>query len=122
ARRDEDPWPQERPGCTPRRPPASPGCRREKPLWGRLAAGRESTYPAIIIADGRIAGMSHLDRALGLARSLAIYHAIPRRQRRMRHLYADFVTRDDLVFDVGAHVGNRTRAFRALGCRVVAIE
>jgi FkbM family methyltransferase len=66
--------------------------------------------------------MSRFDRALGLARSLAIYHAIPRRQRRMRRLYADFVTKGDLVFDVGAHAGNRSRAFLALGCRVVAIE
>src|SRR5205814_1872902 len=57
--------------------------------------------------------MSHFDRALGLARSLAIYHAIPRRQRRMRRLYADFVTRGDLVPDVGAHAGNRTRAVLA---------
>ncbi len=27
-----------------------------------------------------------------------------------------------LAFDIGAHVGNRTRALRALGCRVVAVE
>jgi hypothetical protein len=26
------------------------------------------------------------------------------------------------VFDIGAHAGNRVRAFAALGCRVVAIE
>jgi len=40
----------------------------------------------------------------------------------MRRLYADFVTRGDLVLDVGAHAGNRTRAFLALGCRLVAIH
>jgi FkbM family methyltransferase len=28
----------------------------------------------------------------------------------------------DLVFDIGAHAGNRTRAFAALGCDVVALE
>ena len=28
----------------------------------------------------------------------------------------------DLVFDIGAHVGNRTRALRAAGARVVAVE
>ena len=66
--------------------------------------------------------MSRVDRALGLARSLAIYHLIPRRQRHLRTLYAPFVAAGDLVFDVGAHVGNRTRAFAALGCRVVAVE
>ena len=26
------------------------------------------------------------------------------------------------MFDIGAHLGNRTRAFAALGCRVVAVE
>jgi FkbM family methyltransferase len=66
--------------------------------------------------------MSRADRVAGLARSLAIYHLIPLRQRRMRALYRSFVRPGDLVFDVGAHVGNRTRAFDALGCRVVAVE
>ncbi len=66
--------------------------------------------------------MSRLDRVLGLARSLAIYHGIPLRQRRLRALYAQFVSAGDLVFDVGAHAGNRTRAFAALGCRVIALE
>jgi FkbM family methyltransferase len=62
------------------------------------------------------------DRALGLARSIAIYHAIPFRQRRLRTLYGTFVRRGDLVFDVGAHAGNHVRSLLALGCRVVAIE
>jgi FkbM family methyltransferase len=66
--------------------------------------------------------MSRFDRALGLARSLAIYHGIPGRQRRMRRLYARFVEPGDTVFDVGAHAGNRTRALAALGCQVVALE
>lgn len=66
--------------------------------------------------------MSRVDRLLGMARSVAIYHAIPWRQRRMRRLYAAFVRSGDLVFDIGAHAGNRTRGFAALGCRVVALE
>src|SRR5262245_22361744 len=66
--------------------------------------------------------MSRVDRALGLARSLGIYHGIPGRQRRFRRLYQEFVRHGDLVFDVGAHVGNRARAFAALGCRVIAVE
>ncbi len=61
-------------------------------------------------------------RIIGLLRSLAIYHAIPLRQRRMRRFYAQFVSSGDLVFDLGAHIGNRTRAFAAMGCRVVAVE
>src|SRR5262245_14973381 len=67
-------------------------------------------------------GYSMFDRALGLARSIAIYHAIPFRQRRLRHLYRGFVRRGDVVFDIGAHAGNHVRAFRALGCRVIAVE
>jgi len=66
--------------------------------------------------------MSRLDRAIGLARSLAIYHAIPFRQRRMRRLYSQFVGPGDLAFDIGAHAGNRVRALSAIGCRVVALE
>lgn len=66
--------------------------------------------------------MSRFDRLVGLARSVAIYHAIPLRQRRLRRLYAQFVSPGDLVFDVGAHAGNRSRAFASLACRVIALE
>jgi FkbM family methyltransferase len=66
--------------------------------------------------------MGRIDRVLGLARSIAVYHVIPLRQRRLRRLYGQFVKPGDLVFDIGAHVGNRARAFAALGCRVVALE
>lgn len=58
---------------------------------------------------------------LGLARSFVIYQR-PGRQRQLRRLYRAFVAHGDLVFDVGAHVGDRTRAFHALGARVVALE
>lgn len=58
----------------------------------------------------------------GLAASLSTYRLAPLRARRMRRLYRRFVAPGDLVFDIGAHVGNRTAAFRALGCRVVAVE
>ncbi len=66
--------------------------------------------------------MSRADRIIGLVRSLLVYHAIPRRQRRMRRLYRQFAKPGDLVFDIGAHVGNRARALAALGCRVIALE
>lgn len=66
--------------------------------------------------------MSAVDRMLGVARSIVVYHGIPFRQRRMRRLYSRFVAPGDVVFDVGAHAGNRVRAFAALGCRVVALE
>jgi FkbM family methyltransferase len=66
--------------------------------------------------------MSRLDRTIGLARSLAIYHGIPLRQRKLRRLYRAFLKQGDLAFDIGAHAGNRVRGLAAVGCRVVAVE
>jgi FkbM family methyltransferase len=63
-----------------------------------------------------------LARAWGIARSLAIYHGIPGRHRRMVRLYREFLAPGELGFDVGAHVGSRVRAWRALGARVIAVE
>lgn len=58
----------------------------------------------------------------GIARSLRIYYGNPARRRMMAALYSRFVKSGDLVFDIGAHVGDRIAAFRSLGARVVAIE
>lgn len=58
----------------------------------------------------------------GIARSLWIYYHSPGRRRRMDRLYCRFVRPGDLVFDIGAHVGDRVAAFCRLGCRVVAVE
>ena len=58
---------------------------------------------------------------LGLARSLLIYWR-PGRQRALRRLYRQFVRPGDLVFDIGAHVGDRSVAFAALGASVIALE
>lgn len=58
----------------------------------------------------------------GAVRSLAIYYGIPGRTRRLMRLYAPFVPRAGLAFDIGAHVGNRVRIWRRLGARVVAVE
>jgi FkbM family methyltransferase len=40
----------------------------------------------------------------------------------LAEFYEPFIHRDDLCFDVGAHRGTRTRAFLALGAKVVAVE
>ena len=40
----------------------------------------------------------------------------------MDRLYAGFVRRGDLVFDIGAHVGDRVASFRRLCARTVAVE
>lgn len=58
----------------------------------------------------------------GLARSVIIYDGIPFRRRRLERLYAQFVAPGSLCFDIGAHIGNRVRCWRALGARVVAVE
>lgn len=60
--------------------------------------------------------------AAGIARSLRIYYGNPARRRMMAQLYSRFVKPGDLVFDIGAHVGDRIAAFSSLGARVVAIE
>lgn len=63
-----------------------------------------------------------LRTALGVVRSLRLYYGHPARARAMDRLYAQFVSPDDLVFDIGAHVGDRIASFRRLDARVVAVE
>jgi FkbM family methyltransferase len=63
-----------------------------------------------------------LRMAAGVLRSLRIYYLDRKRSAAMVSLYGAFVKPGDLVFDVGAHVGDRIAAFRKLGARVVAVE
>jgi FkbM family methyltransferase len=58
----------------------------------------------------------------GVFRSLRIYYGDPEHGRALDSLYRQFVRPSDLVFDIGAHVGDRVGAFRRLGARVVAVE
>jgi FkbM family methyltransferase len=60
--------------------------------------------------------------ARGVVRSLRIYYGSRQRRDSMERLYRRFVKPGDLVFDVGAHVGDRVAAFRRIGARVVAVE
>lgn len=55
-------------------------------------------------------------------RSLRIYYGDRKRAAAMDRLYGNFVRPGDLVFDVGAHVGDRVASFRRLGADVVAVE
>jgi FkbM family methyltransferase len=58
----------------------------------------------------------------GVIRSLRVYYGDRGRKAVMDQLYRGFVRPGDLVFDIGAHVGDRVGSFRRLGARVVAVE
>ena len=58
----------------------------------------------------------------GVVRSLRTYYGNADRRAAMDRLYRRFVRPGDLVFDIGAHVGDRIAAFRRLGARVAAVE
>lgn len=42
--------------------------------------------------------------------------------KQLRVIYAQFVSEGDLVFDIGANIGDHTKLFLDLGCRIVAVE
>jgi len=58
---------------------------------------------------------------LGFLRSLIIYNN-PQRRLVWKRFYRKLLNPESLAFDIGAHVGTRTRAMRAAGARVVALE
>jgi FkbM family methyltransferase len=66
--------------------------------------------------------LSAVRTARATIRSLRIYYGDRKRAATMDRLYGNFVRPGDLVFDVGAHVGDRVASFRRLGARVVAVE
>jgi FkbM family methyltransferase len=74
------------------------------------------------ITDTRIAALRTDPTMSLLRRSLNVYYGDPERDARMDAFYSRFVTRGDLVFDIGSHVGDHIGSFRRLGARVVAVE
>ncbi len=58
----------------------------------------------------------------GLARSLLIYRGLPWRRLALKRFYASLIKPGDLVFDIGAHAGNRTATVLALGARCISVE
>lgn len=60
--------------------------------------------------------------AKALKRSFDVYYRDDARTARMDRLNATLVSPGALVFDVGAHAGDRTASFRRLGARLVTIE
>ena len=53
---------------------------------------------------------------------MRIYYGDHQRAAAMDELYSQFIKPGDLVFDIGAHVGDRIASFRRLGAKVVAVE
>ncbi|WP_174528944.1 FkbM family methyltransferase [Micromonospora maritima] len=72
--------------------------------------------------DGVVEALKADPAMAGLRRSLEFYHGDPARDAALDAFYASLVHAGDLVFDVGAHVGDRLGSFRRLGARVVAVE
>ncbi|WP_024588174.1 FkbM family methyltransferase [Aliihoeflea sp. 2WW] len=66
--------------------------------------------------------MSGLRSAAGLARSLIIYYSRPHRIGRTGRFYRQFAGPGDVTFDIGGHVGNRSRALRRTGAKVITLE
>jgi FkbM family methyltransferase len=63
-----------------------------------------------------------LRTARGVIQSLRVYYGSRSRRAGLKYLYGRFVGPGDLVFDIGAHVGDRIATFRGLGARIVAAE
>lgn len=51
-----------------------------------------------------------------------MYYWKPFNRRRLMKFYEQFVPEGSLCFDIGAHVGNRSATFAALGARVIAVD
>ncbi len=60
--------------------------------------------------------------SFGLFRSLLIYYGQPWRRSSLKRFYASLIRSGDLVFDIGAHAGSRSRTLLSLGAKVVALE
>ena len=64
----------------------------------------------------------HAARWPRLKRSFEVYYGDQPRDDAMDVLYAGFIAKGGLAFDIGSHVGDRIGAFRRIGARVVALE
>src|SRR5207249_975483 len=77
----------------------------------RARAARDRALPRA--PARRLSTMREAWRTLrGVVRSLRIYYGNRERRAAMERHYGAFIRPGDLVFDVGAHVGDRIAAFR----------
>jgi FkbM family methyltransferase len=92
------------------------GLWRDHLLFGPIVSAADKTRDALIRLASRAAD-SHP----------AVRRAVDRRlhspgHRTRKRFYSQFVGPGDVVFDVGANMGNRTDVFQDLGATVVAVE
>jgi len=59
---------------------------------------------------------------LGFSFSFLIYYGLPFHHQTLTRIYAPFISIGDLCFDIGAHLGDRIRAWSKLGARIIALE
>jgi len=65
---------------------------------------------------------SSAQQSIGFSWSFLIYYGLPFHHRALTRIYAPFIRPGDLCFDIGAHMGDRVRAWSRLGARVIALE
>lgn len=51
-----------------------------------------------------------------------VFYRITQDNPKLLNFYRQFIAKDDLCFDIGANIGQKTDIFLALGARVVAVE
>jgi FkbM family methyltransferase len=66
--------------------------------------------------------MQNLKATFGWYLSKFLYEGNPFKKIRAKKFYSQFVGKDDLCFDVGAHLGDRSKVWLELGAKVVGVE
>jgi FkbM family methyltransferase len=103
------------------------GLRKQNPDKQNSVSLKQANY---------ISGMKNI--LVRFLKSIGLYDVLLSRKRKLNQLafekqeqanlgkrksfYSRFLAKDDLVFDVGANVGNRVQIFLELQCRVIAVE
>ena len=110
-------------GAAARRPRAAAG--RDRGVAARRArpagVGAHRASAATVRTGARHARSGEGRRAASSVRCASITATAAAAAPSTR-LYARYVARGDLVFDIGGHVGDRVASFRRLGARVVVAE
>jgi FkbM family methyltransferase len=63
-----------------------------------------------------------IKKQIGWLISKMLYQVNPFKKLRAKSFYSQFIGKDDLCFDVGAHLGDRSQVWLALGAKVVGVE